>query len=141
MSDFFDSSWLIGALIEDEQHHEVCLKKLDESISKGSAKAARHSLAEVFHTITGKKGLPPQQASELLLQNFSQVRWTEVTEDDYWQSVKSAHTRGVRGGAIFDLLLLRVAERENAERIHTLNQSHFMLFAPHLASRVCGPLE
>src|SRR5438874_2582846 len=109
MSDFFDSSWLVAAVIEDEQHHEICLRRLDEVMTIGSATAARHSLAEVFHTITGKKGVPPQQAAELLQQNFSHVHWLDLAEEDYWHCVKSAHKYGVRGGAIFDLLLLRAA--------------------------------
>src|SRR5262245_53352929 len=100
MSDFFDSSWLIAAVVEDERHHKLCRETLDRALEDGLALAAQHSIAEVFHTITGKKGVPPQQAWELLRHNFGDLKWIPLSEKDYWNCVESAHEQGVRGGAI-----------------------------------------
>lgn len=139
MSEFFDSSWLIGAMVEDESHHRLCRETLDNSLKNKSALAAQHSLAEVFHTITGKKGVPPEQAAQLLRHNLADVRWLPLTEDDYWHCIDVAHRRGARGGAIYDLLLLQAAERQRATKIHTLNTRHFIALGPHLRSRIVGP--
>jgi predicted nucleic acid-binding protein len=139
MSDFFDSSWLIAALVEEEPHHRLCREKLDQVLTAGSGLAAQHSLAEVFHTITGKKNVPPQQAAELLRHNFADLRWLPLAKEDYWHCVDLAHQRGARGGAIFDLLLLQAAERHNATRIYTLNKRHFVALGPHLRNRIVGP--
>jgi predicted nucleic acid-binding protein len=141
MSEFFDSSWLIATLIADEPHHNMCREKLDTAITAGAAQAAQHSLAEVFHTITGRKGVPPEQASQLLKHNFADLEWVGLDEDDYWHCVETAHKWGVRGGAIFDLLLLHCADRHEAAHIYTLNKRHFLSFAPHLRTRIQGPDE
>lgn len=139
MSDFFDSSWLIAALVEDEPHHRVCREKLDRALTGRLAWAAQHSLAEVFHTITGKKAVPAQQAAQLLRHNFTNVRWLQLSQEDYWHCVESAHQRGARGGAIFDLLLLRAAQRYRATQIYTINKRHFLVLGPHLRNRIVGP--
>ena len=39
-----------------------------------------------------------------------------------------AEFRGVRGGAVFDYLHLVTAPRHRAQRIYTLNSSHFQSF-------------
>ncbi len=85
--------------------------------------------------------MAPQQAAQLLRHNFAEVRWLGLDEKDYWYCVESAHKWGIRGGAIFDLLLLRVAENHRATRIFTLNTRHFIAFAPHLRTRIAGPQE
>lgn len=138
MSHFFDSSWLIGALLQDERNNEVCRVKLDRAIDAGIAVAAQHSLGEVFHTITGKKRVPANQTVELLRHNFAQVRWLALTEADYWFCLESAHALGVRGGAIFDLLLLRTAERNEVTEIYTLNKRQFVALAPGLQNKIRG---
>lgn len=139
MSDFFDSSWLVATLVEDEKHHGLCRRELEQALENETAWAAQHSLAEVFHTITGKKGVPPQQAAELLHRNFDQVRWLPITKQDYWHCMDSSHRVGARGGAIFDLLLLQAAERHGAKRVHTLNKRHFLALGPQLRNRILGP--
>jgi len=48
---FFDSTVLVGAMVEDEQHHESCVRAL-ESTEKGFA--ALHSVAECYATLTGE---------------------------------------------------------------------------------------
>lgn len=139
MSDFFDSSWLIASIVEDEPHHRLCRKKLEEALGSGSATAAQHSLAEVFHTITGKKRVPPKQAAEILRHNFSEIKWVGLSSEDYWYCVEEAHAAGIRGGAIFDFQILRAADKAKVDRIYTLNKRHFVLFAPHLRNRIEGP--
>jgi predicted nucleic acid-binding protein len=141
VSEFFDSSSLIAAVVEDEPHHALCRRQLDHALENSTAIAAQHSLAEVFHTITGKKGVPAQQVAEILRHNFVGIKWLPLTEEDYWDCIQSAHRRGVRGGAIFDLLLLRVAERHQAGHIYTLNTRHFIALGPHLQNRIVGPQE
>jgi predicted nucleic acid-binding protein len=139
MSDFFDSSWLIASLTEDEPHHESCREQLNRALENHSAVAAHHSIAEVFHTLTGKKQVSAEQVALLLRHNFAACKWVGFSIHDYWYAVETAQTLGVRGGAIFDVLLLRSAEEAQAERIFTLNKRHFLTFAPHLQDKIFGP--
>ena len=46
---------------------------------------------------------------------------------------------GVRGGAIYDALILACARKATATQIWTLNARHFLLFAPELSGVVCEP--
>ena len=66
MRDFFDSSSLLAAMVEDEPGHESALAALAAS---RDGHASTHSLAECFATLTGGRmavRLAPSEAAELV---------------------------------------------------------------------------
>jgi len=137
MREFFDTSALLAAMIEDEPGHEAALTAL-ASVRDGHA--ATHSLAECFATLTGGRlpvQLAPATAAQLIESNVvRRLKLVSLSAMEYSAALRSALEVGARGGAIYDVLLLAAARKCRAERIHTLNHRHFAAFAPDLRDRM-----
>lgn len=137
MRDFFDSSTLLAAMIEDEPAHEESLALL---AATQDGFAATHSLAECFATLTSGRvsvRLDPATAAEMVEANVAQrLNLVSLTPAEYSGALRAAAGLGARGGAIYDVLLLAAARKCRAERIHTRNVRHFAAFAPDLRDRL-----
>ncbi len=137
---FFDSTVLVGAMIEDEEHHESCARIL-ESAEQGYA--ALHSLAECYATLTGGKlgiQISPGDAAQLIRCNLCErLSLVQLSSSEYMRLIEGAGPAGARGGAIYDLLLLACARKVKAGRIYTLNDRHFSALAPDLAQKILAP--
>ena len=137
MKEFFDSSSLLAAMIEDEPGHETALAAL---ASTRDGYASTHSLAECFATLTGGRmtsRLTPAIAAELVEVNVAKrLTLVSLTQAEIAAALRTAASVGARGGAIYDVLLLAVARKCRADRIHTLNHRHFAAFAPELRDRL-----
>lgn len=137
MRDFFDSSSLLAAMIEDESGHEKALAVLS---STRDGYASTHSLAECFATLTGGRitsRLTPAIAAKMVEFNVAKrLTLVSLTQAEIAAALKTAASVGVRGGAIYDVLLLAAARKCGADRIHTLNHRHFAAFAPDLRDRL-----
>lgn len=137
MIEFFDTTVLIAAMIEDEPHHASCAAAL-AGASHGAA--AAHSLAECYATLTGGRlgvQVSPTDAARLIRHNLQErLTLVNLSAAQYLKVVDAAGPAGARGGAIYDLLLLSCARQIRAERIHTLNRRHFLALAPDLADRL-----
>lgn len=138
MRDFFDSSTLLAAMIEDEPGHETALAVLSAT---RDGYASTHSLAECFATLTGGRitvRLNPSIAAEMVDANVGQrLTLVSLTPTEHAAALQTAASVGARGGAIYDVLLLAAARKCRADRIHTLNDRHFAAFAPDLRDRLC----
>ncbi len=140
MNVFFDSTVLVGAMIEDEEHHESCAEVL------GSAEqgyAGLHSVAECYATLTGGKlgiQLSPSDAVMLIRHDIhDRLSLVTLSTADYMRLIDRAGPAGARGGAIYDLLLLACARKVKAGKIYTLNDRHFRALAPDLADEITLP--
>jgi uncharacterized protein with PIN domain len=51
MIEFFDTTALVAAMVEDEAHHEFCAEALENA---ADGRASAHSLAECYATLTGR---------------------------------------------------------------------------------------
>jgi predicted nucleic acid-binding protein len=140
MIEFFDSTVLIAAMIEDEDRHEACSHALD---SAEGAFATLHSAAECYATLTGGKlgiRLSPSDASRLIRQNiYERLTLINLTADECIRMIDQAGPSGARGGAIYDLLIIACARKIGAEKIYTLNDRHFAALAPDLMDRILIP--
>lgn len=140
MIEFFDSTVLIAAMVEDEPCHEACAQIL-EAVTDGCA--ATHSLAECYATLTGGRlgiQLSPTDAASLVRHNMKdRLVLVSLTANEYLKLLESAGPAGARGGAIYDFLLLACARKARAGRIYTLNHRHFIALAPDLAQAIVSP--
>lgn len=140
MIEFFDTTALVAAMVEDEVHHEACAEAL-ENADHGYASV--HSLAECYATLTGGRlglHLSPADAASLVRHNVhSRLSLVSISAAEYMKWVEAAGPAGARGGAIYDWLLLACARKVKAEKIHTLNHRHFVALAPDLAARIAAP--
>jgi predicted nucleic acid-binding protein len=140
MIEFFDSTVLVAAMVEDEEHHESCAQAL-EAAEEGYASV--HSVAECFATLTGGRlgvRLSPTDVARLIRHNVcDHLSLVSLSPADYMKLLDSAGPAGARGGAIYDMLLLACARKAKARKIYTLNQRHFSALAPDLADKIACP--
>ncbi|HKQ36684.1 MAG TPA: PIN domain-containing protein [Verrucomicrobiae bacterium] len=142
MRTFFDTSVLIASMIEDEPGHGAALNALNQR-ARTQCYAALHSVAECFATLTGGRlgiQISAANAAEMIHANVVEpLELITLSKNEYVQVIKAAQDRGMRGGAIYDGLLLACARKAEAERILTLNTRHFVAFAPDLRDRIHPP--
>lgn len=135
MKVFFDTSVLIASVVEGHPAHASAfpaLARVQSGADEGFV--AAHSLAEIYAVLTT---LPapfrhsPEQALLSLEENV--IRFfniSSLTGPEYSSTIREAATAGIRGGTIYDALLLRAASKANPGRICTLNLKHFQVVAP-----------
>jgi len=142
MIEFFDTTVLVAAMVEDETRHEACAQAL-EAADHGHA--AAHSIAECYATLTGGRlgvQLSAADAARLVRHNLHErLSLVTLSAAEYFKLLDQAGPAGARGGAVYDLLLLACARKAKAERIYTLNERHFAALAPDLAADIVIPGE
>lgn len=140
MTEFFDTTVLVAAMVEDERRHEACAHALERA---KDGYASIHSLAECYATLTGGRlgvQLSPADAASLVRHNVhNRLSLVGLSAGDYVKLLDLAGPAGARGGAIYDFLILACARRARAERIYTLNHRHFIALAPDLAQQIVSP--
>jgi len=140
MRTYFDSSALVAAMVEEEEHHESALKALAET-TEGIT--STHAVAETFATLTSGRleiQLSPNDALKIVEANvLGRLEVIDLTLSDYRRAMQTSQAAGARGGAFYDLLHLQAARRSRAQRILTLNLGHFQTFAPDLKHSIALP--
>ncbi len=125
MPDCIDTTILVAAMVGDERNHDSCRRL----VAAGKMALYSHGLTETFSTLTGGRRsfrLAPALATKLLVDSFAPIlQITTLTPTEIMRAMAECELRGVRGGAVFDLLHLWAARKAKAERIYTLNVSHF----------------
>jgi predicted nucleic acid-binding protein len=137
MSHFFDTSVLVAAFDDKDAHHGRALPVLRRHGS--GAAIATHSLAETFSILTGRRAWRPSDAFEILRTNTAPMDKINLPATEYLQVMEDAEGLGIRGGAVYDALILACARRAKANHIWTLNARHFNLFAADLRSSIYEP--
>jgi predicted nucleic acid-binding protein len=141
---FFDTSVLVAASVRSHEHH-VGAKSAVERVTSGEDDGflGAHSLAEVYAVLTRLPVAPRIQSGEaakIVEENLAKTMKVQALgSSDYLNAIRNAASRGISGGAIYDLLLLAAAEKTAAERIYTFNVHEFRKLAPQIADRIMAP--
>ena len=129
MSAFLDTSILIASLDPDEPRHAAC----DRLVSIGGHGVYVHGLAETFAVLTGgRQGRRLSAAAAARLMESSVLPFVQahaLSGKDLICALAECEARGVRGGAIYDLLHLIAARKVGAEVMMTLDVRHFQALA------------
>jgi len=137
---YFDSSALIAAMVQEEEHHKAAFEALAEA---KEGLTSTHALAETFATLTSGRldiQLAGDDALRIIQTNVvERLGVIELSLADYKEAMRVSQRAGARGGAIFDLLHLQVARRCKADRVFTINCRHFQSFAPDLRGIISLP--
>jgi hypothetical protein len=108
------------------------IMKCHRLLAAGAVTIYLHAIAETFSTLTGGREsirVDPATAATLIEQSILPfVTPVALSLREMLEAVKTAHTRGIRGGAIYDFLHLTAARKAHVERVHTLNVRHFRAF-------------
>jgi len=142
---FFDTSVLVASA-SDAHRHFTPASAAAARVATGKDKGwiSQHSIAEVYAVLTRLPVVPrihPLEAANIIrdniLQNFEVVG---IDKKDYQAVVEMVSQSGWQGGKIYDALLLRCAEKCQAQKIYTFNLRDFQQMAPsHLQHKICAP--
>ena len=137
MSHFFDTSLLVAAFDDQDAYHERARPIFMRHAER--AAIAVHTIAETFSILTGRRGWRANDAFQVLRTNSAVMQKVTLTPTDYLHALEQAEALGIRGGAIYDALILACARKIDATTIWTLNSRHFLLFAQDLRLRIREP--
>jgi predicted nucleic acid-binding protein len=120
-----DTSVVIASLDADEANHAAC----DRAVARGGNKLYAHALAETFSILTGgrhHRRLGPAAAVDLIERSvLPYVELVGLDGSEVAATLQECAARGVRGGAVYDLLHLAAARKAGAARLLTLDCRDF----------------
>ena len=125
-SDFWDTSALLALQCGDDDFHAAA-----EAVFDGDCLAARRSRAEFYCAATGRMGVPPAFAVQLLESLDEFVEWISLSEVEEVRIIKSAPKCGLQGRILFDALIAECAVKAGGKTIVTANPTHFRHVLPH----------
>lgn len=136
---FLDTSVLIASLDPDEPRHAAC----DRLVAGGGHAVYVHALAETFSILTGgRQGRRLGSAAAARLIESSLLPFVQphaLTGKDVVAALSECEPRGVRGGAIYDLLHLFAARKAGAQLLMTLDVRHFQALSRRGDPRIESP--
>ena len=124
-----DTSVLVAALIGSHQFHGPSVE-LFRRVKSGKSKGGLciHSLAELYSALTNYPSdprLPPAAADKMIRENLSGMQAIELSSADYKTAIQRVATLNLRGGAVYDSLILQAAIKKKADALYTWNRSNF----------------
>jgi predicted nucleic acid-binding protein len=129
MSLLLDTSVILASLDSDETAHLAC----DRLLARGGHNVYAHALAETFSILSGgrqTRRLRPALVAQLIEDSVLPfVQLVHLTGKETMTAIADSERRGVRGGAIYDLLHLAAARKAGAQALVTLDLRDFQALA------------
>jgi predicted nucleic acid-binding protein len=139
LNTFVDTSVVVASLDPDEPHHAAC----DRLMAAGGHALYVHALAETFSILTGGRlgrRVNAAVATRLLDQSVLPfVSVQSLSGKDILAALSECEARGVRGGAVYDLLHLAAARKAKAAVLVTLDARNFRALAKPGDPRIENP--
>lgn len=143
MKVFCDTSVLVAAADAEHQHHDRSIKVI-RGVKAGEAYCAMHSLAEFYTTMTRypRRGMGVSPALAIaavrdILKTFTSVG---LTANEYVNTLERSAASSVTGAVVYDALILRCAEKIDADIVFTWNVGDFQRVAlPGWAPKIQAP--
>jgi predicted nucleic acid-binding protein len=144
MKVLLDTSVLIAAFVEGHPDHERALSWVQRIKSREIAGAvAAHSLAELYAVLTVlpiRPRIPPEGAWQIIRENLLKgFEIITLSTADYRTVIQALAASHISGGAIYDALIARAAEKARVDHLVTLNPDDFRRVWPPLTERVLTP--
>ncbi len=144
MKVLLDTSVLVAALVEPHPEHLRALPWLTRPKSKsGELVISSHSIAEVYavlSTLPVSPRISPGLAWRLIHESIEpNVSIVSLTSSEYMATVKRLSDLGLSGGAVYDALIVKAAQKSGADRIVTFNMNDFRRVWPEGANRIVAP--
>lgn len=145
MEIFFDTTVLVAASEQSHPHHTQARPALVRVVAKqDKGFISAHSIAEIYAELTRLPVQPriqPVEAARIINENIlPHFEVVPLGKDDYVEALNTMASGGWIGAKIYDVLLLRCADRCGADRIYTFNLSDFRQLAPaNLQGKLCAP--
>ena len=139
-----DTSVLVAALVEAHPRHVRALPWLQETkAGKHKLYVSTHSLSELYAVLTTlplKPKISPLIAWRLIRENVEvSATLISLSATDYKNTVKEMAELGMRGGVIYDALIVKAARKEKVGCILTFNEKDFLRVWPEGESLINTP--
>ncbi len=144
MKVLLDTSVLVAALVEPHPEHQRALPWLTKARTKSSETLiSSHTIAEVYavlSTLPVSPKISPGLAGRLIRESVEpRMTIVPLSTADYLATIRHLSELGLSGGAVYDALIVRAAQKSGADRIVTLNMNDFRRVWPEGASRIVAP--
>ncbi len=145
MNIFFDTSVLVAASEQSHPHFAQARPALLRVVrGQHAGFISTHSIAEAYAALTRLPVQPrihPMEAARIINENIlPHFELVPVLKTDYLHALNSVAKAGWPGAKIYDILLLRCAEKCDAKLIYTFNLVDFRQLAPpSLQPKLCSP--
>lgn len=130
MKVIFDSSALIAAFIESHPKHKSALSFLLRA-TRGEFElfVSAHTILEVYSVLTSapfKPKITSAIAKRLIDNNIKSVaRIIYLTDKDYFKIIDKVCNSGLKGGIVYDAIIVECALNSKIDEILTLNPKDF----------------
>ena len=123
----FDTSVLVAALVNVHSRHDEALAYLNRALdSEIACYVSTHSLAELYAVLTRlpvRPRITPDTARQLIQDNvLSMTQIVDLDRSDYETVIEHMTTLNLTGGAIYDALHVRAAEKARIDRLLTMDR-------------------
>jgi len=142
----FDTSALVAGLIKTHPAHLQVLpylQKVKSGIHQGVV--TKHLLAELYSVLTTlpvKPRINPSLAYQLIDLNIVQLfEIVDLSIQDYLSLLKHLVDADLKGGIVYDAIILTTAKKVEVDQIITLNKKDFVRIFPDLSSKIISPME
>lgn len=133
MKVLFDTNVLVASLIATHERHEDSLRWVDQALTgKIQGLMSQHSMLELYAILTGMPSSPKVDsafAKNSIDSLTSKLTIVDLDSADYRLCLQRAQSGGLRGGVVYDLLILHAAEKSEADALVTANLKHFQRLA------------
>jgi predicted nucleic acid-binding protein len=124
---YLDTGVIVRGLMQDHPQHLACVELINLN-----AMSSCHALAEVFNTVTGYFKISNELASEMVSSLTDQMGFEVILQEDYLGVIRTARSRGIQGGIVYDAIHAEIARRAKVAKIVTYNMTNFRHVAPDL---------
>ncbi len=144
MKVLFDTSVLVAALVEPHPAHDRALTWLKRAKDGGiDLIVSSHTIAELYavlSTLPVSPRIAPGVARRLIHENIeATASIISLAASDYLATVKRMSELGISGGAVYDALIVKAAQKSGVEQILTLNTGDFKRVWPEGKDHVVAP--
>ena len=144
MKVLIDTSVIVAALIDSHPEHKKSVCWLQKAVKRQiQGFISSHSLVETYSVLTSlplspriSPGLAVELIKKNLIDNFQVVTYGEK---DYTGLLENLAKNNISGGASYDGLILRAAEKIKSDIIITLNVNDFIRTSPALLQKISAP--
>lgn len=130
-----DTSVLVPAMVTTHPWHSRAYPWLNRALGgEFDFLVASHTLAELYAVLTTRPGgtrLSPINALRAIQENIiASATVVSLTSTDYVSVIKSMVEFSITGGAIYDALIVRAAQKARVDKLLTFNISDFQRIWP-----------
>ena len=144
MKILLDTSVLVAALVGPHPQHSRALPWLKKAKEEEfEMVVSSHTIAELYavlSTLPVSPRISPGLALRLIQESvLPSATVLALSSSDYLSTIKRMSELGLSGGTVYDALIVKAAQKSEADRILTFNVNDFKRIWPEGTSRIAAP--